>query len=627
MSNRILDTIDIPADIKALSYGELLELAQEIRNEIIATTSKTGGHLASSLGAVELILALHSVLDCPKDKLIFDVGHQAYAHKLITGRRADFDTLRTYKGMSGFTKRDESIYDVHDSGHASDSLSTAVGLAVARDLEGGDEHIVAIIGDGSISGGMAFEAMNQIGQLQTKMTIILNDNEMSISRNVGALSLYLAKARMNPAYLSISGKITHRMSTCKNPVGRFFLRAGLAVKDSLKQFMVPGMLFEDYGIKYLGPIDGHDIRAIREAVAKAKTAPGPVIIHAITQKGRGYLPAENRPDVFHGVGSFDEETGESEKAPSGPPSYTQVFSDALIREAESNKDIVAITAAMPAGTGLDAFAEVFPGRTFDVGIAEEHAVTFASGLAIGGKIPVIAIYSTFLQRAYDQIIINVALQNQHVVFAIDRAGLVGADGPTHHGVFDISYLRLIPNMQILAPSNERELVDALHTALYLPGPVALRYPRGNGAGDEIPSKREVWTPGQSVLLKEGNDIAFLAVGRMVAHALEAAELLEAEGVSVRVVDMRWIKPIDEEAVIAASECALIVTVEEGVVVGGFGDAVLETLADKNLHTRVLQLGVEDAFVAQGDFKALFEEISLSPRSIAARVRTVFAQES
>ncbi len=624
MPVRIIDTIQSPADLKKLSNLELRQLADEIRETLIATTSETGGHLAPSLGAVELILGIHCVIDAPHDKLVFDVGHQAYAHKLITGRRDAFDTLRTYGGLSGFTKRLESEYDVHDSGHASDSISTALGLALARDLRGGDETIIAFIGDGSIGGGLALEALNQIGQLHTKITIVLNDNEMSIAKNVGALSLHLARARTAAPYRKARNRLTKHLES-PNPVVRWFFRAGLAVRDSLKQLVVPGMLFEEMGIKYMGPIDGHDIEDVKTAVLTAQKATGPVIIHALTHKGEGYAPAEDNPEVFHGIGPFDPLTGVAYKKDVKAPSYTKAFSDALLDEASKDEDIVAITAAMPGGTGLDAFGKRFPERFIDVGIAEEHATALANGLALGGKLPVVAIYSTFLQRAFDEIITNVALQKLHVVFAIDRAGIVGADGATHHGLFDIAYMRMIPNMKVLAPSDEAELVCALHTALALDGPVAIRYPRGNGTGADIPKPPAILPLGKAVVRTSGDDVCILALGHMVGLALAVADVLAADGISAKVYDMRWAKPIDVDAVRDASHYPLLVTMEEGVVAGGFGEGVLDVLQSQESQPKTLLFGIPDTFVPQGDLLQLLADLGLSRKAVAARIKAALAQ--
>ena len=618
-NDRLLDVIDEPCALKLLSNEELEILAGEIREEIVNTASHTGGHVASSLGAVDIIVACHSVLNCPKDKIVFDVGHQAYAHKLLTGRREAFATQRTFGGISGFPKPSESPYDAHPSGHASDSLSVALGLAKARDLAGTDEKIVAIIGDAAIAGGMAFEALNHIGQAQTPMVIILNDNEMSISRNVGALMKHFGAMRSSTQYQQTRDSVQDVLEHSGN-AGRALVQFGRSMKDSMKQFfLASSMIYEQLGIQCTTPIDGHNIGLLREILQTALSANGPVIVHVVTKKGEGYAPALNNPVAFHGVGAFDPATGKALKKSSTAPSYTNVFGDALVAEARKDKRIVAITAAMKTGTGLTGFAEEFPKRFIDTGITEGHAVGLASGLAFGGLKPVVAIYSTFLQRGIDQAIIDVALSNLNVVFAIDRAGLVGEDGPTHHGVFDLAYMRMIPNMRVLAPSNEAELVNALHTALELGGPFAIRYPRGAAVGVPLPEEPCVLEPGRAQTLREGSDVALLAFGRMVGHALKAAELLEEAGVSARVVDMRWVKPLDVDAVVAAASTKLVVTLEEGVIMGGAGSAIMETMADQTLTTPVLQLGIPDEFVTQGTANELFRSLNLHPEGIARSV--------
>lgn len=617
MSERILDTIDSPADVKELSDAQLATLASEIRELLVSSVSVTGGHLAPNLGAVELTLGIHRALDCPKDRIFFDVGHQSYVHKLITGRRDSFDTMRQYGGLCGFPKRSESPYDAFDTGHASDSLSVALGAALARDARGGDETILALIGDGSMTGGMAFEALNHMGHVGARVVIVLNDNEMSISQNVGALASYLARVRLDPRYTRLRDGVESALAT--SAIGRAMVGAGEAVKESVKQLLVPGMLFEELGLKYVGPIDGHDISQVQSAVERAKSAEGPVIIHAVTRKGQGYEHAENQPDAFHGVGPFSIETGKANGS-GGHMSFTEVFSRSLIAEAERDDRIVAITAAMPSGTGLDRFAERFPDRFYDVGIAEEHAVGLAAGLALGGRIPVVAVYSTFLQRAYDQLIVDVALQDLHVVFCLDRAGLVGEDGPTHHGVFDLTYLRSIPNMTVLAPSDEAELAEALRTALAAEGPVAVRYPRGAGVGAQIPQAPTPWDGAKARVRREGSDVALLGVGRMVKTCLEAAELLEAQGVSASVVDARWVKPLDLEMVSwAAGSHRLVVTVEENTGLGGFGGGVCEALADLRLESSVLRLAVPDCFITHGATSTLLSDVGLTPDGVVAAV--------
>jgi 1-deoxy-D-xylulose-5-phosphate synthase len=677
--SKSLPPIPTSAELKALTVPELNELATRIRKRLIEVTSVNGGHLASSLGAVELILALHHIYDFPHDRLVFDVGHQAYAHKLITGRDESFNTLRTYRGISGFPRREESPFDIHDAGHASDSLSIALGLALARDLNGGSENVIAFIGDAALSGGMAFEALNQIGHLGANMTILLNDNEMSISRNVGALSLYLGKARTSKPYTTLRNTVEGGVSRVGR-IGRFLVGAGEAMKGSVKKLMVPGTFFEDMGIISIGPIDGHSIEAVSAALRAAQKAEGPVLIHAVTQKGRGYAPAEMRPEAFHGVSCYDPNTGTPNGKPVERPTFTSVFSRALLAEAQRDARIVAITAAMTDGTGLAAFRETFGNRFFDVGIAEEHGVALAGGLALGGKLPVVAVYSTFLQRAFDQMIIDVALQEQHTVFCVDRAGLVGEDGSTHHGLFDLAYLRAIPNMRIIAPADGEQLQDALHTALTLEGgPVALRYPRGEtpvlpvvplaslAAGDELLNAESAgskpvgskqagtksvagepagcgsegdaaaggadngYTPrilpvGKALKLRAGADVSLLAVGRMVVSALNAAQLLADKGIEAAVYNMLWVKPVDEAAIREAASAPLVVTLEEGTVAGGFGTAVLEALArgsfDANApQPQVLNMGVPDSFVGHGRIEQLLEELGLTSPQIAERVAT------
>lgn len=622
---RILDIVSSPADLKLLSNEELSILAQEIREEIITVTSETGGHVASSLGAVEIILAVHSMIDCPHDKLVFDVGHQSYAHKLVTGRLDEFKTLRSYQGMSGFTKPSESPYDVHPSGHASDSLSVALGLAEARDLAGGDEKIVAIIGDAALSGGMAFEALNQMGQAQTPMVVILNDNEMSISRNVGALMKHLGYLRASTQYRQTRDSVQERLER-SGALGTALANFGRNVKESMKQFVIPRtMMFEQLGILCTAPIDGHDIGLLKETLAAVLATDGPALVHVVTQKGAGYEPAVRNPEKFHGIAPFDIVTGEVKKKASSAPSYTSVFGKALIEEARRDERIVAITAAMQGGTGLDGFAQEFPERFVDAGIAEEHAVGLASGLALGGQKPVVAIYSTFLQRAVDQMIINNALPNLDVVFAIDRAGVVGEDGPTHHGLFDLVYTRMIPHMRVLAPSDEAELVHALHTALELGGPFAIRYPRGAAEGVDLPDEPKTLEVGQSRVVREGSDVAILAFGRMVARAQGAAEVLAARGVSARVVDMRWVKPLDVAQIERAAKTNLVVTVEGGVISGGAGEGVLGEIARLGLAVPVLNLGIPDQYIPQGKTDLLLRDLGLDAEGIARAVEKRLAR--
>ena len=617
-SERILDSIETPCDLKSLDEAQLKSLAAEIRAELVATVSETGGHLAPNLGIVELTLGVHRALDCPTDRIFFDVGHQSYVHKLLTGRRDRFSTLRQYGGVCGFPKRSESVYDAFDSGHASDSLSVALGAALARDARGTNETILAIIGDGSMTGGMAFEALNHIGHLGTSIVVVLNDNEMSISENVGALASYLARVRLDPRYVRLRDEMESRLAVTS--LGKGMVDAGEAVKESVKQLLLkPGMFFEELGLTYVGPIDGHDIEQVEQAVARARTTDGPVIIHAVTKKGFGYEHAEEQPDAFHGIGPFSVKTGKANGS-GGPISFTEAFAQALVAEAEQDERIVAITAAMPSGTGLDRFASRFPERFYDVGIAEEHAVGMAAGLALGGRLPVVAIYSTFLQRAYDQLIMDVALQDLHVVLCLDRAGLVGEDGPTHHGVFDLTYLRSIPNMMVLAPADEVELADALHTALAASGPVAIRYPRGAGTGAADSGERLIWEPGRADLRRQGRDVALLSVGRMTQVALHAAELLDADGVSCSVVNARWIKPIDTENLSwAAANHRMVVTIEENTGTGGYGAAVCEVYADLGISVPVVRLAIPDCFVPHGATARLLSDIGLTPEGVRGAV--------
>lgn len=614
----ILSSISSPADLHVLTEEELGILAQEIRSKIIETTSKTGGHVASSLGAVEMILAVHSLIDCPKDKIVFDVGHQSYAHKLVTGRLSRFDTLRQFGGISGFPRPNESEYDAHPSGHASDSLSVAAGFAKARQMSGTDEKVVAIIGDAALAGGMAFEALNYIGSQQLPMLIILNDNEMSISKNVGALMKHLGNIRATHSYRDTREFVQERLESggrMSNAIAEF----GKRMKDSTKHMFIPhAMIYEQLGIVCTAPIDGHDIHELRETLKLVLDMDAPVMMHVITKKGAGYVPAEREPERFHGLGPYDPVTGKAKPKGDCPPTYTEVFGSTLVEEAKADPNIVAITAAMEGGTGLKEFHRLFPDRFIDVGIAEEHAVGMASGLAAAGKHPVVALYSTFMQRAIDQMIVDASLPDLNVMFAIDRAGIVGDDGPTHHGIFDISYLRMVPNMRILVPSDEAELAHAVHTALRLEDPVSVRYPRGCGVGVEMGSPCELEV-GRSRILREGSDVSILAFGRIAHSALAAAQLLEGSGVSAEVVDMRWVKPIDADAIRRAGSKKLVVTVEEGCIAGGAGEAVLQELSDMGIEVPTLTLGIPDRFIMQGNTDLLLEGIGLHPEGIAASI--------
>jgi len=608
----LLETITGPADLKPLSRGQLRELADEIRGRLIEAVSHTGGHLAPNLGVVELTIALHYVFDSPRDKIIWDVGHQCYTHKLLTGRTGALRTLRQHGGMSGFPRRDESEHDCFDTGHGSTAISAALGVAAARDLNHQQHAVVAVVGDGAMTGGLAFEALNHAGHLERDLIVVLNDNEMSISRNVGALAHYLSRLRTEPRYLR--AKENFEAALQRLPRGAAMLEAVDKLKAGIKHLLVPGMLFEELGFTYLGPIDGHDLDATIETLRHARSIKGPVLVHAVTTKGKGYDPAERDACRFHGVAPFDVDSGEP-MLPAGS-SFTSVFGGALTRMAEADPRIVAITAAMPDGTGLVPFCRAYPDRFFDVGMAEGHAVTFGAGLAAAGLRPVVAVYSTFLQRAYDQVLHDVCLQRLPVVLAMDRAGLVGEDGPTHHGVFDLSYLRHLPNMVVMAPRDGGQLVAMLQTALAGDGPAAIRYPRAAAAPVREREPARV-TVGAGEMLREGDDVALLAVGSMVAAALEAAQLLAAEGISAAVADARFVKPLDEKLVMnLIDHCGMLVTIEENVLQGGFGSAVLELLQERGVAAAVRRLGVPDRFIEHGPRAALLESIGLTPAGIA-----------
>jgi len=616
----ILSSIDSPRQLKNLSLAQLNKLAGEIRELILNTVAKTGGHLAPNLGTVELTIALHTVFDCPEDKIVWDVGHQAYGHKILTGRREQFESLRQLGGITGFPKRSESIYDSFGVGHSSTSISAALGMAIARDLNHKDNYVVAVIGDGSMTGGESFEALNNAGDLGKHLIVILNDNEMSIDKNVGALSEYLSKMRTAPTYNKVKHDLEFLLKRIPT-IGGSVAKAVEHLKDSLRYLLVPGGLFEELGFTYVGPIDGHNIELLTDVLEKAKTMQGPILIHTLTKKGKGYFPAEFEPDKFHGVGPFCVETGEIKKSTNPIPSYTSVFSKALLKLADKDEDIVAITAAMPTGTGLKSFADRFPERFLDVGIAEQHAVTLAAGLASQEKKPIVVLYSTFAQRAYDQIIHDVCLQKLPVVFALDRAGIVGEDGPTHHGVFDYSFLRHMPNITLMAPKDENELQHMLYTAFQLKEPVALRYPRGNGVGVKLDQELVPLPIGVAEEIKLGNDLVFFAIGSMVEACKQASEFLGYIGIEAGVVNARFIKPLDEEMLLAiANRTKYIVTVEDNVLVGGFGSAVLEFLNDHEIsQTKVLRLGLPDKFVEQGPRKDLLAKYTLSGENIAKRV--------
>ena len=618
----ILDQINSPADLKRLPSSDLEPLAKELREAIIDTCASNGGHIAPSLGVVELTIALHRVFTTPTDKLIWDVGHQAYAHKLLTGRRDAFRTLRTLNGISGFPKRAESEHDMFDVGHSSTSISASLGFAAARDLRGERHKVVSVIGDGSMTGGIAYEGLNQAGHLNKDLVVILNDNEMSISENVGALSGFLNRTITSEFVHRIKKDVESFLEGLDTMVSRNVLKVAKRAEESLKGLFTPGMLFEAFGFEYIGPIDGHDLPQLIETLERVRQFDDAVLIHVITKKGKGYRPAEENPSLFHGVGPFERATGKVHKAKGGAASYTAVFGSAIRRLAAEDEKIVAITAAMPDGTGLTGFAAEFPERFFDVGIAEQHGVTFAAGLAAEGFRPVFAIYSSFLQRAFDEVFHDVCLQNLPVVFAIDRAGVVGSDGPTHHGVFDLSYLRHLPNITLMAPKDENELQNMLYTATQLGSPAAVRYPRGDGYGVPLEQCFRSLPVGKGELLREGRDGALLAVGTMVHPALEAAAALAAEGKELAVVNMRFVKPLDRDIVLKlATETGFLVTLEENVLEGGFGTVVLELLEEEGITgVPVIRIGYPDRYVEQGEQKELRAMYGLDAPGIAARIR-------
>ncbi len=624
---RLLPQIQSPEQLKALDKKQLPQLARELREQIVTTVAANGGHLGSSLGVVELTIALHRVFNSPADKILWDVGHQAYAHKLLTGRQEQFSTLRQWQGLSGFPKRKESVHDVFDVGHSSTSISAALGMAVAGDILGTDDRIVAVIGDGSLTAGMAFEALNHAGHLKQKMVVILNDNEMSISRNVGALSSFMSRKMTSDTFIRFK-KETETLLNYIPGIGRDLVGIAKRAEESLKSFMTPGMLFEGFGFDYFGPLDGHNLEDLMETLKNAAQIKGPVLLHILTKKGRGYEPAEKNPAKFHGIGPFDAKTGEvSAPAAAAPPSFTEVFGRTLVDLAATDERIVAITAAMAEGTGLKPFSQVYPQRFYDVGIAEQHAVTFAAGLAARGLRPVVAIYSTFMQRAFDQVLHDVCLQHLPVTLALDRGGLVGADGPTHHGAFDLSFLRSIPNLILAAPRDEYELQRLMKTALSVDGPFAYRYPRGKGIGIPLPDEIEPVAIGQSELLREGADGLLIAVGSMVQQALAAAGQLATEGVDLGVLDARFIKPLDRDQMIALAENApFVMTVEENVLQGGFGSAVLELYSDVGLQVPVVRIGIPDDFIEQGSQAQLYDSLGLNAEHIANRVRKLVKLE-
>ncbi len=622
---RFLSEINSPADLRQLRLDDLQEVADEVRAFIIETCSRIGGHTGASLGAVELAVAMHYVFDTPSDRLVWDVGHQAYAHKILTGRRDQLHTIKQPGGLSGFLRRDESEYDTFGAGHASTSLSAALGMAVARDKKNEDFHVCALIGDSSLAGGMAMEAINQAGHLKSRLIVILNDNEMSIAPAVGALSGYLNRIKGAQSYQHIKEEIGDALESVPG-IGESLRRAAKSFKDAIAAAVLPGALVNELGFKYIGPVDGHHVPSVVRALEAAKKIDdGPVIVHTLTTKGKGFPNPEKNYYAYHATGPFDPKTGLPYKSgKAAAPSYTSVFGDALCELMANDAKIVGLTAAMPDGTGIDKVLEKFPDRAFDVGIAEQHAVTFCAGMACEGLKPVAAIYSTFLQRGFDQVIHDVCLQDLNVTFAMDRAGIVGADGPTHHGLLDIAYLRGYPNIVLMAPKDEAELRDMLLTAIEFEGPAALRYPRGNGIGVDIsaaPKKLEI---GKGEVLREGKDVAVIAYGSMVYPAMEAADKLAKERVQATVINARFVKPLDAELILkAAREHAVIVTVEEAYLMGGFGSAVMELLEAHGLQdqVKVVRMGVADEIVTHGDPKVLLAAYGLDAEGIYARVRS------
>ena len=612
----LLEKINEPNDIKKLDTADYDVLANEIRDFLIQKISVTGGHLGSNLGIVELTMALHLSMDLPEDKIVWDVGHQSYTHKLLTGRRDGFDNLRKHGGMSGFPKRKESNCDAFDTGHSSTSISAALGLAKARDIQQKENTIVAVIGDGSLTGGMAYEALNNAASLETNFIVVLNDNNMSIAENVGGVSKYLNDIRTADKYLNLKEGVYNKLKGM--PKGDAMVRGIRRAKSSVKHLMIQGMFFEDMGITYLGPVDGHDIPGMLRVLQEAKRVKGAVLVHVKTKKGKGYGPAERHPARFHGAEPFDIETG----IPSNPrdkANYTDVFSTVMMKLGQRDEKIVAITAAMPDGTGLKRFKNAYPDRFFDVGIAEEHAVTFAAGLAAGGMKPIVAVYSSFLQRAYDQILHDVCIQNLPVVFAIDRAGLVGSDGETHQGIFDLSYLSSIPNMHIMAPKNKWELSDMLKYAVNFDAPIAIRYPRGE-AYDGLSEYRKAIEYGKAEWIYEEDEIAILAVGSMVKTGLQVYNKLKEEGYKCSLCNARFVKPIDTEMVDKASKYKVIVTLEENVLSGGFGEKVCDYMKENNYTNTLIKVGIPDEYVEHGNVDQLRKDIHIDAESIIEKIK-------
>lgn len=617
----ILSKVNYPSDIKQLEFPELKKLCGDIREYLIDVVSEVGGHFGGGLGAVELTVAIHKIYNTPDDLVIWDTGHQAYPHKILTGRKELLKTIRQLDGISGFLKRAESQYDTFGAGHASTSISAALGMAVARDMNEAPKKVVAIIGDGAMTGGLAYEAMNNSGLIKTDLTVVLNDNNMSIAPNVWQLSNYFTEMIAHPDYNKFKGQIW-QLTGKLDQFGDRLRKMAARLEGGIKAVVTPGMLFEALGFRYFGPVNGHNLHQLLKIFEQIKDMKGPLLVHVITQKGKGYKPAEAHIQKLHASTPFDKLTGKAHKK-AGGPSYTKIFGEALVEIVGENSMVVGITGAMPDGTGLDILKKHYPKNYFDVGIAEGHAVTFAAGLATQGVIPVVSIYSTFLQRAFDQVIHDVSLQHLHVVFVLDRAGLVGADGPTHHGAFDLTYLRLVPGMVLMAPKDESELRDMLYTAVkYDKGPIALRYPRGSALGVPLKNDFDAIEIGKSERLTKGDDVALLAVGSMVDYSIKAAEKLEAEGIHSEVINMRFIKPLDTKILndIAARHNK-IVTLEESTLTGGFGSGVLEYFTEKNYKNDVLRIGLPDRFVDHGTQKELHHLLEMDPEGIVKRVKS------
>lgn len=612
---KIIDKVNCISDVKKLNVSELNILSGEIRKFLLDNVSKTGGHVASNLGVVELTIAIHKVFNSPKDKIIWDVGHQSYIHKILTGRKNKMNTIRQYEGLSGFPKRCESSHDVFETGHSSTSISAGLGMAIARDIKKENSEVVSIIGDGSMTAGMAFEALNHAGDIKSKMIVILNDNEMSISKNVGGLSKYLDRIRTAPTYGKMKDDVENILNSIP-AIGKTMFRTAEKAKDSLKYFLLPGILFEELGFKYLGPVDGHNISLLVNTLNRAKLVNGPVIVHVITKKGKGYKHAEENPDKFHGSSPFDLKTGKSLSKPEGVK-YSEVFGQKLYSLASKNKDVVAITAAMPSGTGLQKFKDKFPKRFIDVGIAEQHAVTLAAGLASNGLKPYFAVYSTFLQRGYDQVLHDVCLQNLPVVFAIDRAGLVGSDGETHHGAFDFSYLSHIPNLTIMAPKDKKELEDMIEFSYnYKKGPIAIRYPRGISIekSDLISDNNIVFGKGE--IIKEGKDIALISIGKMVDIGYETSLKLEKEGYKPALINARFLKPIDYKLIKEISNnYNMIITLEDNVINGGLASVINNILIEEKFKGKTINIGLPDIFIEHGSTNELFKKYNLDVEGI------------